>query len=508
MTVPRDINDPVRGLVQSLRAFGDGTWGGRVRSATPSLPRQVGGAGTVSAPSGLPPIDRLTLTDGGQQVASGSHDLVWSTELVGLTPRVGFYGYGGLPTAAITIASSGVLVPRLHIARDTTGVWEVLWHVTRDGQELTDTPPGPVSGGREFYDHPGLTVLAGDVLRVRIVQTSGAPQSLLSARLDLVLWHTGEGMEASAPAVPPPAAAPTGLSATGGDQRVVLDWADNPEPSLAGYNVYRSTVSGGPYAKVNSTLVAGSSFTDTGLTNGTTYHYVVTAVDDLGRESGFSAQASARAGAQVVGVTQNGSGSTGAVGVYTLPVPAQAQAGDVLVAGVMLDNRSTGLDAPAGWTRIADDVGATPTWRMSIWTKVAQAGDLGTSPQFDVSGSERVRAGIMVAVRDTSGVGQVSPVDDVENSLSDSTTWGQTVDGVVLLFGFRQNGNVAGNPSGPAGFTLQAYEPELTVAGSYAAEAVLFTAYRSAGNHTDAVTFVGTAASGRHLIAVALRMGS
>lgn len=91
----------------------------------------------------------------------------------------------------------------------------------------------------------------------------------------------------------PPPAAPTGLGASAGNQQVALDWANNTEPDLDGYNVYRSTTSGGAYAKINSALLSGSSYTDTGVANGTTYYYVVTAVDLAGNESAYSGQASA-----------------------------------------------------------------------------------------------------------------------------------------------------------------------------------------------------------------------
>ena len=47
-------------------------------------------------------------------------------------------------------------------------------------------------------------------------------------------------------------APPTGLSPTAGDQSVALDWADNTESDLAGYNVYRATTPGGPYTKLNT----------------------------------------------------------------------------------------------------------------------------------------------------------------------------------------------------------------------------------------------------------------
>jgi endonuclease/exonuclease/phosphatase family metal-dependent hydrolase len=90
-----------------------------------------------------------------------------------------------------------------------------------------------------------------------------------------------------------PPAPPTGLTATPGDGQVALDWADNAEPDLSGYNVYRALTSGGPYAQVNTVRVAPSAHTDTGLTNGTPYFYVVTAVDTSSNESAQSSEASA-----------------------------------------------------------------------------------------------------------------------------------------------------------------------------------------------------------------------
>ncbi|MHC4413016.1 MAG: CBM96 family carbohydrate-binding protein, partial [Planctomycetota bacterium] len=89
-----------------------------------------------------------------------------------------------------------------------------------------------------------------------------------------------------------PPAAPTGLAATAGDTQVELDWDDNTEVSLASYSVYRDTTSGGPYTKIASGIPT-SDYNDTGLTNGTTYYYVVTAVDINDNESGNSIEVSA-----------------------------------------------------------------------------------------------------------------------------------------------------------------------------------------------------------------------
>ncbi|HET9862117.1 MAG TPA: lytic polysaccharide monooxygenase [Steroidobacteraceae bacterium] len=83
--------------------------------------------------------------------------------------------------------------------------------------------------------------------------------------------------------------APTGLAATAGDAQASLSWS--AVSGASGYNVKRSTTSGGPYANV-ATGVTATSFTNTGLSNGTQYFYVVTAVNASG-ESAISNQASA-----------------------------------------------------------------------------------------------------------------------------------------------------------------------------------------------------------------------
>ncbi len=108
--------------------------------------------------------------------------------------------------------------------------------------------------------------------------------------------ESGNSNEASAtPTAPPdttPPDPPTGLTATGGNAQVSLDWNDNTEPDLASYTVYRAEQNGGPYDLIDSG-VATSNYLDTTAVNGTTYYYVVTATDTSGNESGYSNEASA-----------------------------------------------------------------------------------------------------------------------------------------------------------------------------------------------------------------------
>src|SRR5262249_22159291 len=83
--------------------------------------------------------------------------------------------------------------------------------------------------------------------------------------------------------------APTGLSAIGGDGQVTLGWSASP--GATSYNVRPSTHVGGPYLPIASGVTA-TTFTDTGLTNGITYFYVVSAVNAAG-ESANSTEVSA-----------------------------------------------------------------------------------------------------------------------------------------------------------------------------------------------------------------------
>ena len=96
--------------------------------------------------------------------------------------------------------------------------------------------------------------------------------------------HSGEASATPHAAVTVPSA-PQALAATGGNASVTLSWsapASNGGAAIAGYDIYRGTTAGGESATPVASNVTATSYTDTGLTNGTTYYYTVAAVNSAG----------------------------------------------------------------------------------------------------------------------------------------------------------------------------------------------------------------------------------
>jgi hypothetical protein len=73
---------------------------------------------------------------------------------------------------------------------------------------------------------------------------------------------------------------------------VDLSWSPSASSNVVAYNAYRSTTAGGPYTLLAS-AIAGVTYTDHAVLPGTTFFYVVTAVDDAALESGYSMEAKA-----------------------------------------------------------------------------------------------------------------------------------------------------------------------------------------------------------------------
>ena len=88
--------------------------------------------------------------------------------------------------------------------------------------------------------------------------------------------------EASATPRLPLAGTPTNLAASPGNSRIALTWQTVPEATS--YNVKRAETSDGPYITIAS-RIAAASYADTAVANGTTYYYVVSAINASGESA-------------------------------------------------------------------------------------------------------------------------------------------------------------------------------------------------------------------------------
>jgi len=101
-----------------------------------------------------------------------------------------------------------------------------------------------------------------------------------------IAWYESSPPDFIAPSIP------TGLAATPSDAQVVLTWTANSESDFSYYNLYGGT-SSSPTELLSIVYSGTETYTHTGLTNGTTYYYRISAVDNSGNESEKSSDVNA-----------------------------------------------------------------------------------------------------------------------------------------------------------------------------------------------------------------------
>ncbi|HEV2434385.1 MAG TPA: NPCBM/NEW2 domain-containing protein [Verrucomicrobiae bacterium] len=148
-----------------------------------------------------------------------------------------------------------------------------------------NTPPLILAAGLTATNFTDTTVAGGTTYYYQVAAANACNQSDYAAFV---------------PAIVSPGP-PTGLNAAGGNGEVVLNWS--APLGATGYNVKRSTTSGGPY-----TVIAGgvtsTGYLDLTVTNGTTYYYVVSALNG-GGESADSTEVAIRPEAPVTAYWTN-----------------------------------------------------------------------------------------------------------------------------------------------------------------------------------------------------------
>jgi hypothetical protein len=197
---------------------------------------------------------------------------------------------GSVSNLSVTLSGSGASPGQLAVTPTTVNFGNVVVGVTQN-QSGTLTASGAgvtissVSSTNSEFTLSGLslpiTLNAGQSANFTL---TFAPQASGAASATITF--------ASNATNPPVATSVSGTGTAPPQHSVSLGWTASTS-TVAGYNVYRGSQSGGPYVAVNSGLDASTSYTDTSVQAGQTYYYVVTAVDGSGNESVYSNQAQA-----------------------------------------------------------------------------------------------------------------------------------------------------------------------------------------------------------------------
>jgi ASPM-SPD-2-Hydin domain-containing protein/centrosomal CEP192-like protein/immunoglobulin I-set domain protein len=90
----------------------------------------------------------------------------------------------------------------------------------------------------------------------------------------------------------PDAISLSGTGVAAASHSVLLSWTASTS-TVVGYNTYTSQTSGGPYTRMTTSPVAATSYTDSNVTAGQTYFFVVTSVNSSNVESADSAEVTA-----------------------------------------------------------------------------------------------------------------------------------------------------------------------------------------------------------------------
>ncbi|HVU07210.1 MAG TPA: carbohydrate-binding protein [Verrucomicrobiae bacterium] len=180
---------------------------------------------------------------------------------------------------------------------------------------------------------------------------------------------------------------PVNLTAAAGNSTVTLNWLSSP--GATGYNVKYSLASGGTYT-VTATNLSGTSFVHTGLANGTTYYYVVSATN-LAGESANSAQTYAMPGSLNRTFWIASSSTSGS------DAPGNA------LDGNLTTRWSTGTSQVNGqWFQV--DMGAANTFNKIVLNCINSANDYPRGYQVLVSNDGINWSGPVAAGTGTSGI--------------------------------------------------------------------------------------------------------
>ncbi len=191
---------------------------------------------------------------------NGSNALIAQSATVGVPQEFQVVDQGGGNISLLALVNS------LYVCADNDGASPLIANRTGAGSWETYT---------EYAASNGNIALRAMNNGQFVTAENGGASPLIADSSSIGPWQsfTVDFVAGAAPA------APADVTTMAGNKQVALNWL--PSPGATGYNVGYATANGGPY-KLIATNILGTSFLNTGLTNGTIYYYVVTATNAAG----------------------------------------------------------------------------------------------------------------------------------------------------------------------------------------------------------------------------------
>jgi Abnormal spindle-like microcephaly-assoc'd, ASPM-SPD-2-Hydin len=246
---------------------------------------QASMSGSGFAYSGL--TTPLTVAPGGSSPFTVSFDPTTAGSFTGTLTLVN----SATPSAAVSLSGTGVAQTLQVSASPTSVSFGSVTTGTSATQTVTLTNTG---NANVSLSNDSVTGTGFSVTGLTLPLTLNAGQS---TSFSVVFDPSSAGSASGSLSVTSNATnSPTtiALSGTGtspATYTVTLSWTPSSS-SYSGFNAYRSTVSGGPYTKLDSSIIASPTYSDSTVTSGQTYYYVVTEVSTSGVESSYSSQTS------------------------------------------------------------------------------------------------------------------------------------------------------------------------------------------------------------------------
>jgi fibronectin type 3 domain-containing protein len=160
--------------------------------------------------------------------------------------------------------------------------------------------------------------------------------------------------EASATTLPLPPATPTGVTATPiSTNSITVSW--NTSPGATSYHIYRSTSSSGPFPMVGTT--PATSYTDTGLSAGTTYYYEVSAANSGGNSAPSSPVSATTVSATTPQPPTGLTATTFSSSQINLSWTAPSNNGGSPITGYKIERSNSG----SSWSTLVSNTGSTAT---------------------------------------------------------------------------------------------------------------------------------------------------